>query len=164
MAESIIYSGNAISVADSKGRFALPLEMRKLVRQSSGANSLYLSVDFDMRFAIGYGLSHRDYLDAKIEEKERIALGRGDDFDIDHERELLFADLKEVNFDDGGRFFLPDDIRAMLSIEDALVFIGVGRHMQIWEPRAVLESKGRTPRLRFAVETFLAERAAGGAA
>ena len=36
MSDVILYSGNAFSVADGKGRFVLPLEMRKLVAQASG--------------------------------------------------------------------------------------------------------------------------------
>lgn len=161
MAEGIIYSGSAISVADSKGRFVLPLDMRKLLKHSSNDNKLCLSVHTSLPCAIGFGLSHKQWLEDEVLEMERAARERGLSFDGDAEREARFADLEDLNFDDGGRFFLPADVKALIGIDDVIVFSGVSRYIQMWEPTKLMASEGRSPRLRAKVEAFLAERAAG---
>ena len=162
MSEGIIFSGNGICVADAKGRFALPLDMRKAVKASSGETKLCLTLHGELPCAIGFGLSHKQWLEDQVVEMERSAREKGADFDAEAEREARFADLEDLNFDDGGRFFIPQDIKDMLGITDAVVFVGASRHIQMWDPRALLASEGRSPRVRHAVERFLAERDAGG--
>jgi MraZ protein len=160
MSEGIIYSGYGICVADAKGRFALPLDMRKSMKASSGENKLCLTLHADLPCAIGFGLSHKQSLENEIVERQRVAIERGEDFDADAERERRFADLEDLNFDDGGRFFMPTDIRDMMGIDDIVVFVGIGRHIQLWDPHALLKSEGRSPRVRRAVEKFIEERGA----
>jgi MraZ protein len=161
VAEGIIYSGSAISVADSKGRFVLPLEMRKLLKASSGETKLCLSIHATLKCAVGFGLSHKQWLEEEVVEMERTAREQGRDFDGDAERERRFADVEDLNFDDGGRFFLPADIKRLIGIDDVVVFSGVSRYIQMWEPETLLASEGRSPRLRAKVEAFLEERKTG---
>lgn len=159
MSEGIIYSGNGICAADAKGRFALPLDMRKAVKASSGETKLCLTIHGDLPCAIGFGLSHKQWLEEQVGEMERSAREKGAAFDAEAEREARFADLEDLNFDDGGRFFMPQDIKDMLGISDVVVFVGAGRHIQMWDPTALLASEGRSPRVRHAVERFMADRA-----
>lgn len=163
MSEGVIYSGHGIGTADSKGRFALPLEMRKAVKQSSGENKLCLTLHHDdLPCAVGFGLSHKQWLENEILAEQRSARERGEDFDAEAAREKHFADLEDLNFDDGGRFFMPEDIKQMMGITDAIVFVGLGVHIQMWDPKALLASEGRSRRVRNMVEQFLAERGKGG--
>ncbi len=163
MSEGIIYSGNGICVADAKGRFALPLDMRRLVKASSGNETrLCLSLHGKLPCAIGFGLSHKQWLEDQVVEMERSARERGVDFDAEAERELRFGGIEDVNFDDGGRFFLSPALRELLGIGDMVAFVGVSRHIQIWDPKTLLASEGRSPQVRLAVERALAERAKGG--
>lgn len=162
MSGDIIFSGNGICAADGKGRFALPLDMRKAVKASSGENRLCLTIHTQLPCAIGFGLSHKQWLEQQVIEMERAARDRGEAFDAEAEREARFADMEDLNFDDGGRFVMPPDIREMMGITDAIVFVGTSRHIQMWDPQTLLDSDGRSPRVRHAVQRFLAERAAGG--
>lgn len=162
MSEGIIFSGNGICVADGKGRFALPLEMRKAMKASSGDTKLCLTVHGQLPCAIGFGLSHKQWLEDQVVEMERVAREKGTEFDAEAEREARFADLEDLNFDDGGRFFMPPDIKDMMGITDCIVFVGTSRHIQMWNPEKLLASEGRSPRVRHAVEKFMAERKAGG--
>lgn len=163
VSEGIIFSGNGICTADGKGRFSLPLDMRKVVKASSGAeNRLCLTIHNHLPCAIGFGLSHKQWLEDQVVEMERLAREKGQAFDAEAEREARFADMEDLNFDDGGRFFMPPDIRDMMGIGDAVVFVGASRHIQMWDPKTLLASEGRSPRVRLAVEKFLAEREAGG--
>ena len=161
MSEGIIFSGNGVCVADSKGRFALPLEMRKTLIASSADNKLFMTVHPDLPCAVGFGFSHKQWLEDQVVEMERAALEKGLPFNADAERENRFADVEGLNFDSGGRFSMPDDICEILDIDDAVVFIGASRHIQMWRPETFLASEGRTPRARYTVEKFLAERKTG---
>jgi MraZ protein len=161
LAEGIIFSGHGICAADGKGRFALPLEMRKAVRQSSGdSNKICLSLHPQHDCAIGFGLSHKDWLEGQVLADQQAARGRGETFDDEAAREKYFPDLEDLNFDDGGRFFMPDDIKGMMGIGETALFVGTGRHIQIWAPEKYLEYKGRSRRVIYAVEQFLAGKGA----
>lgn len=163
VSEGIIYSGHGIGTVDGKGRFALPLDMRKSVKHSSGENKLCLTLHpEDLSCAIGFGLSHKHWLESEIAADQSAARERGEEFDAEAAREKHFADLEDLNFDDGGRFFMPDDIKQMMGITDAIVFVGLGVHIQMWDPRTLLESGRGTRRVRNMVEQFLADQAKGG--
>ena len=161
MSEGIIFSGNGICSADSKGRFALPLDMRKAIITSSADNKLCLTLHSDLPCAIGFGLSHKQWLEDQVVEMERSARENGTAFDAEAEREARFADLEDLNFDSGGRFFMPPDIKEMMGITDTIVFVGASRHIQMWDPQTLLDSEGRSPRVRHAVQKFLADGKAG---
>lgn len=161
VSDGIIYTGHGICTADGKGRFSLPLDMRKAVKTSSGENKLCLGLHPELPCALGFGLSHKLWLEQDVVDRQRAARERGEVFDAEAERERHFADLEDLNFDDGGRFFLPDDIRQMLGIGDTVVFVGIGVHIQLWDPEVLLKSDGRSRRVRHSVEQFLAGRGAG---
>ena len=162
MAGSILFSGNAFSVADGKGRFVLPLDMRKLVREASNdRNILVTSIDEARGCVVGFGTSHKQELEDGIVEKMRAALTRGGDYDADADREKLFGPMDDVNFDDGGRFFLPQDIRQEYGIGDVVFFVGASQRIQLWSPEGYLASEGRPELMKNKVRRFLAEREGG---
>jgi MraZ protein len=162
VSDVILYSGNAFSVADGKGRFVLPLEMRKLVAQASGGqNRLCLSVHMDNGCATGFGLSHKIHLFEEVEKLEQQAYEAGRPFNADLERENRLGTIEDVNFDDGGRFFLHPDIKEEADIDDAIFFYGVGRYFQLWKPEALVESPERPALIRNKVKRWIEARAAG---
>lgn len=157
MSEGVIFSGHGICTADGKGRYALPLDMRKAVKASSrDAQKLCLTLHPEHDCAIGFGLSHKEWLENQILADAQAARERGEAFDDEAAREKYFPDLEDLNFDDGGRFFMPDDIKAMMGIRDAVLFVGTGRHIQMWAPEKYRDYKGRSRRVLHAVEQFLA--------
>ncbi len=159
----ILYTGNAFSAADGKGRFVLPLEMRRQVKLSSGGeNRLCVSLHIENGCATGFGESHRAFLFDEVEELEREARAAGRPFNGDLERELRLGMIEDVNFDEGGRFALSADIRAEIGITDTAFFYGVGRYFQIWKPEALVESPDRPALIRNKVRRWLDSRAAEG--
>ena len=48
----------------------------------------------------------------------------------------LFADAFPVEADKEGRVVLPDNLVSYAGLTDAVVFMGLGRTFQIWEPAA----------------------------
>jgi hypothetical protein len=92
---------------------------------------------------------------------QQAARGRGEAFDDEAAREKYFPDLEDLNFDDGGRFFMPEDIKGMMGIGETALFVGTGRHIQIWAPEKYLEYKGRSRRVVYAVEQYPARARQG---
>jgi MraZ protein len=163
VSELILYTGNAFSVADGKGRFVLPLEMRRQVKLSSGGeNRLYMSVHVENGCATGFGESHRRFLFGEVEELAREARAQGRDYNADLELERRLGTIEEVNFDEGGRFAMHPDIKEEYGVTDAVFFYGVGRYIQIWKPEALIDSKNRPELIRNKVRRWLDQREAGG--
>ncbi len=163
MADVILYTGNAFSVADGKGRFVLPLEMRRQVKLSSGGETtLYLSVHHDNPCAVGFGDSHRRFLFEEVEDLAREARAAGRDYHADLELERRLGTIEPVNFDDGGRFFLHPDIKDEYGVTDTLFFYGVGRYIQMWKPETLVDNKDRPELIRNKVRRWLDQRDAEG--
>ena len=161
VAEGVIYSGHGICTADGKGRLALPLDMRKAIKQSSGdTNRLCITLHPENDCALGFGLSHKHWLESQILADQQAARERGEAFDDEAAREKYFPDLEDLNFDDGGRFFMPDDIKSMMGFGESVLFVGTGRHIQIWAPEKYRAYQGRSRRVLHAVEQFLAGQGA----
>ncbi|MET0370329.1 MAG: division/cell wall cluster transcriptional repressor MraZ [Sphingobium sp.] len=163
MSDVILYSGNAFSVADGKGRFVLPLDMRKQVKLSSGGDTtLCVSVHGENPCAIGFGESHRQHMFRDAEDQELQARAAGRPFKMDPLNEVQLGAIELVNFDDGGRFALPADFRHEYGIGDAVFFYGVGRYFQMWKPETLLDSKERPELIRNKVRRWLDEREKSG--
>ena len=76
MSEAVIYTGHGIGTADGKGRFSLPLDMRKAVKSSSGEGKFCLTLHPDLPCAIGFGVSHKHWLENDIIDRQRAARER----------------------------------------------------------------------------------------
>ena len=163
VASSILFSGNAFSLADGKGRFVIPLDMRKQVKLGSdNENRLVTSFHGKHPCATGFGTIFRQQQEDAITAHALAAMNRGEDYDEDGEREKLFPLMDEVNFDDGGRFFLPEDLKEVSGISDAIFFVGVSRYIQMWNPASYEASPSGHELLKAKCRRFLAEREATG--
>lgn len=162
MSDVILYSGNEFSTPDSKGRFVLPLDMRKQVKLSSSSNTLCVSVHGANPCAIGFGESHRQHMFRDAEDQELQARAAGRDFSADPLNEAQLGSIELVNFDDGGRFFMPPDFKYEYGITDAVFFYGVGRYFQMWKPETLIDSPERPELIRNKVRRWLDMREKGG--
>lgn len=128
------YNGTGFSLLRDKGRFVLPPQFRKTVRDSSGDKAV-LCLDKHDRWTclIGFGLSRKDGFEAQLDREEDLAAKRGQDFD----RELRGVQLNgfaQIPFDDSGRFVLPDYLAELAQVEDQLYFQGAGQFFVIFSP------------------------------
>lgn len=162
MSDIILYSGNDFSTPDSKGRFVLPLDMRKQVKLSSGGTSLCVSVHGANPCAIGFGESHRQHMFRDAEDQELQARAAGRVFNADPLNEVQLGAIELVNFDEGGRFFMPADFKEEYGFTDAVFFYGVGRYFQMWKPETLVDSKERPELIRNKVRRWLDAREKGG--
>ncbi|MCZ8172980.1 MAG: MraZ N-terminal domain containing protein, partial [Brevundimonas sp.] len=83
-ARPISYSGQGFSLMGEKGRFVLPPDFRKAVRDSGlGERVLCVTKHPRWKCLTGFGLSRVSEFEAELDREERIALERGHDFDRD---------------------------------------------------------------------------------
>ncbi|HOB15286.1 MAG TPA: division/cell wall cluster transcriptional repressor MraZ [Novosphingobium sp.] len=130
----VAYSGQGFSLLGEKGRFVLPPDFRKAVRDSGrGERILCLAKHPRWKCLTGFGLGRVDEFEGELNREEGIALERGLDFDRDHRAQQLYGFAK-VPFDESGRFVLPERYFKLGALADALFFQGGGKMFTIWNP------------------------------
>lgn len=133
--QPVTYSGQGFSLRGEKGRFVLPAQFRKAVRESS-YNNRTLCIDKHARWTCltGFGLSRKDHdLAVQLDREETLAIQAGKDFDRDERAQQLYA-FAEVTFDDSGRFVIPDYLLKVAGIGDSLFFLANGSFFSLWNP------------------------------
>jgi MraZ protein len=133
----VMYSGKEITAKVGGDRFVLPPEFRHLVRESSnGQRIVCLQAHPTRPCLMGFGLSHRVELEARIDKEEAIAIELGKEFDRE-DREIELFSFEKIPFDDSGRFALPIDLLEHAGITDKVYFQGSMRHFLIYSPDLV---------------------------
>lgn len=130
----IMYSGQGFSLIGEKGRFVLPPDFRKAVRDSGqGERVLCLAKHPRWKCLTGFGLSRVEEFESELNREEGIALERGLDFDRDLRAQQLYG-FARVPFDDSGRFVLPERFFKLGGLTEAVFFQGGGKMFTIWNP------------------------------
>ena len=132
--KAVTYSGQGFSLRGEKGRFVLPPDFRKAVRDSGGGERvLCLAKHPKWKCLTGFGLSRADTFESELDREESNALERGQDFDRDFRAQQLYG-FARVPFDDSGRFILPERHFRLGGLGDCAFFQGGGRFFTIWNP------------------------------
>lgn len=147
------FSGQAFSPAGDKGRFVLPPLFRSAVKDSSDGKVLCLDKHPRFTCLVGFGLSRMGELEQQLDREEDRA---GPEFDRDTRAQQLFG-FARVPFDDSGRFVLPDHLRMLANIGDALFFQGGGRSFTIWNPAELMNMDDAWAAAKAACSQFQAE-------
>lgn len=135
------YHGNGFSGVDSKGRFTLPVDLRRRVRAGSGdANQLLINLTSDRPCIVGFGGDYLAAIEQEIEEEAALARAQGQPFNKHQRAAQLTGSVQNVVFDDGGRFALPDPLKRMMGIENSLFFVGALWTFEIWSPERFVTS------------------------
>ena len=134
VAQPHIFSGQGFSLQGDKGRFVLPPQFRKTVKDSSAnAKTLCIAIHDRWKCLTGFGLSRTEAFAARLDREEALAAQAGKDYDRDKRASQLFGFI-EVPFDDSGRFLLPPHFANLAGIGDQLYFHGGGEFFTIWAP------------------------------
>ncbi|MDQ2801869.1 MAG: division/cell wall cluster transcriptional repressor MraZ [Pseudomonadota bacterium] len=153
---------------DAKGRVSVPASFRAALRQAAeaearGAESSAGATQLVLR------PSHKHpCIEAwPAAEFQALAepLNRLDLFSEEHDdlANTLYADAYPVEADKEGRIVLPDALIAHGGLNETVVFMGLGRIFQIWEPAAA-ESRRAEARERARTRGLTLPGAAPGAA
>lgn len=131
------YWGKGFSPRGDKNRFVLPPDFRNTVKDASGGDRvLCLDKHQELPCLVGFGLSRaQQFIDLVAEEKaSKAAAG------VPFNAELMllkFGGFERVNFDESGRFILPEFLAEAAEVKDGLYFQGSGVHVTIWAPEVL---------------------------
>jgi MraZ protein len=125
---------------DAKGRVSVPAPFRAALKSFNGA------ADPDGAGPNGAAIvlrpSHKHFCieawPAAVFQQLATPLERLDLFSEEHDdmAAALYADAFPVESDKEGRIVLPENLVAHARLADTVVFMGLGRTFQIWEPAA----------------------------
>jgi MraZ protein len=120
---------------DAKGRVSVPASFRAALRNGSGSDGggcgqIVLRPSHKHPCIEAWPAAEFQALAAPLE--------RLDVFSEEHDdlASTLYADAYPAEIDKEGRVVLPDALVAHAGLDDAVVFMGLGRIFQIWEPAA----------------------------
>lgn len=132
------YSGQAFSLRSEKGRFTLPPAFRNAVKASSEGKTLCLTTHDKWDCLVGFGLSRKAEVEALLDREEEAAYKFGREFDRDI-RSIQLTNFETMPFDDSGRFIMPEFLRGLGGIDDAVFFLSAGRVFTLWNPAKLYE-------------------------
>ena len=119
---------------DAKGRVSIPAPFRAALKSRGDTNGngthLVLRPSHQHQCIEAWPA---EMFDALSEQLNRLNLFSPQHDDL---AASLFADAFPVEADKEGRVVLPDNLVSYAGLTDAVVFMGLGRTFQIWEPAA----------------------------
>ena len=115
---------------DAKGRVSIPAPFRAVLKNTEGVATLVLRPSHKHPCIEGWPEAEFSALAKPLE--------RLDLFSEEHDdlAAALYADAYPLEADREGRIVLPSGLVAHARLQDAVVFMGLGRTFQIWEPAA----------------------------
>ncbi len=136
---------------DGKGRTSVPAPFRNALRQGNdaGTAALVLRPSHNYPCIDGFTVEMFEQFTTPLETLDMFSE------DSDDLTTALYADAWPVEADKEGRIILPDSLVKHAALTDAVVFMGLGRRFQIWEPaaaaRRTAEARERTRARRITV-------------
>jgi MraZ protein len=121
------FSSTIINRLDAKGRVSIPAPYRQVLTAQGAEVFCIACVDYPAVDCFGR---------AMIAEHETRHAARDALFDRDYEAlsQFLHGEAHVLNWDDEGRVRLPDVLIESAHIEERVLFVGLGRKFQIWDP------------------------------
>ncbi len=127
---------------DAKGRVSVPASFRAALRSRNGANGGEAN---GTHLVLRPSHQHQCIEAWPTDEFEALAqpLNRLDLFSQAHDdlASSLYADAYPVEADKEGRIVLPDQLVSYAGLGETVVFMGLGRIFQIWEPEAAAKRR-----------------------
>jgi MraZ protein len=113
---------------DAKGRVSIPAPFRQILT-AQGTEGVYLIASVDEVAIDAFGRQ-------MIVEHEARHSARDALLDRDYEAlsQLLHGEAHLLMWDDEGRVRLPDPLIELAHIEERVMFVGLGRKFQLWDP------------------------------
>jgi MraZ protein len=122
------FKGRSTNYVDGKGRLAIPAKMRRV-----------LTPDAQETFTATRGIEDCIYLYPldvweRKEEAEFDPLNQYADDETRHFLRTIMMWAEDITLDKQGRVVLPAELRDLAAIDETAVVIGVGDHLEVWDP------------------------------
>jgi MraZ protein len=121
---------------DAKGRVSIPAPFRALLKAQTGATTPGVGVPLVLRPSHQHPCIEawpEKAFQALAEPLERLSLFSEEHDDL---AAAVYADAYPVETDKEGRIVLPENLVTHAGLSEGVVFMGLGRTFQIWEPGA----------------------------
>ena len=130
-----LFVGTHIHKIDRKGRVSVPASFR-LALSEQPFNGIIAYPHLEKPCLEGGG----------VERLDKISTTLDNSFGIFSEEEEAFASsilahAHQLQFDDGGRIILPQELKGAADLDDQIAFIGLGKRFQVWNPLKWKEAK-----------------------
>lgn len=113
---------------DGKGRVCIPATWRQTLT-SGDATTVYVCASFESESLIGFGQEMMDAELKRLDEYDPVLSGLHDDLAA-----TLVSGSMQLSVDGNGRVSLPAEMIEAAGLTDRVVFVGVGRKFEIWNP------------------------------
>lgn len=126
-----LFRGQFRHSLDSKGRVHVPARFRELkgeIKDPLGTGPLYVTRALFDRCLHVHPSSHFEELEAKVSEYPLM-----DPHIVQFRRRYLSAAV-ECELDATGRLLVPQQLRELGGFERELLWVGMGRHIELWAP------------------------------
>jgi len=122
------FSSTVINKLDAKGRVSIPAPYRQLLI-AQGSEGVHCIANVDQNAIDAFGK-------AMIAEQEARHANKDALLDSDYEAlaQMVHGESHVLMWDEEGRVRLPDPLIELARIEDRVLFVGLGRKFQMWNP------------------------------
>ncbi len=142
---------------DAKGRVSVPAAFRAALRDAAGGVRLILRPSHTLPCIEAWPEAVFSRLAAPLANLELFGQDQED------MATALYADACELEPDKEGRVLLPEGLARHAGLGDAVVFMGLGRMFQIWEPAAAAARRAAVQQRSLAGRMTLPGTAQAGA-
>lgn len=120
---------------DAKGRVSVPAAFRAALRREGEPVGLILRPSHKHRCIEAWPAPVFEALATRLQDIELFSDGHDD------MATALYADAYPLEADKEGRVLLPEPLVSHAGLSEGVVFMGMGRTFQIWEPEAAKQRR-----------------------
>lgn len=122
------FSSTISNKLDAKGRVSIPAPYRQILI-AQGTEGLHCTGALDEIAVDCFGK-------AMIAAQEALYAGRDAFLDRDYDAlaQMLHGEAHVLGWDEEGRVRLPDQLIEFAKLEERVLFVGLGRKFQMWDP------------------------------
>lgn len=122
------FSSNATNKIDAKGRVSIPANFRKVLEADAQPGLVLIPRLYGEPCIEGLSVGQHLALAARV---ERMNPGNPKARAMRHK---IFGQAHHIPIEDTGRIVLTKDLRDILGSPDDVLFVGLGRSFQMWNP------------------------------
>jgi MraZ protein len=121
---------------DAKGRVCIPASWRQVLTEQN-TSGVYVCTSIDGDSLIGFG---EELMAAEL---KRLDEGDAVFSQVLEDRAHLVSNSAQLPIDENGRVRLPENLIADAGLKDRVVFVGMGKKFEIWNPETFEPVKAR---------------------
>lgn len=124
------FSGNYQHKLDAKGRVSIPAQFRGPLKNVDGIAQMVLRPSHNHACVEAWTMQNFTEFTSSL---DRLAYGSADEEDL---ALTIFSEAIPIDADREGRIVVPGYLLSHAGVSDTVMFIGLGRRFQLWEPEA----------------------------